>query len=479
MKNKRKEKKELQPRMKPPGAGERRQGNHLFVEAVPVWYGQNGKVNPKWLSACKEERSLTSHLMERIADPLNVTKACRRVVSNGGSSGVDDMKVEELKEWLGTNLSKLQAQLLEGTYQPQAVKGIEIPKATGGKRQLGIPTVIDRVVQQSIHQVLSIGYERIFSENSYGFRPGKSAHQALKQAAAYVAEGRSYVIDLDLEKFFDEVNHHRLMWLLRTRIGDQRVLQLIHRYLKAGMMRGGLLEQRIKGTPQGSPLSPLLSNIVLDELDKELDRRGHSYVRYADDVKIFVSSIRRAGEVKASITKYITQKLKLKINGSKSRICRGYELNFLGHSILNKGQIGLSKTSEQRLRDKIREVTKRNRGISFEEMLKELRAKLQGWLNYFRYAKMKSKMEAIDGWLRRRLKCFRLKQCKRTIGIVRWLRKLKVEETLSWRTALSGKGWWRISNSPALNIGMNNKWFSAQGYYSLSENYKSLHRKTL
>ena len=477
MENKRKEKKALLPRMNP--MEERRQSNHLFVEAIPVWYSQNGKVNPMWLSACKEERNLTSDLMERIGDPLNITKACRRVVSNGGSSGVDGMKVEELKEWLGTNLSKLQAQLLEGSYQPQAVKGIEIPKATGGKRQLGIPTVIDRVVQQSIHQVLSIGYERIFSENSYGFRPGKSAHQALKQASAYVAEGRSYVIDLDLEKFFDEVNHHRLMWLLSTRIGDQRVLRLIHRYLKAGMMQGGLLEQRIKGTPQGSPLSPLLSNIVLDELDKELDRRGHSYVRYADDVKIFVSSSRRAGEVKASITKYITQKLKLKINGSKSRICRGYELNFLGHSILNKGQIGLSKTSEERLKEKIREVTKRNRGISFEEMLKELRAKLQGWLNYFRYAKMKSKMEAIDGWLRRRLKCFRLKQCKRTIGIVRWLRKLKVEETLSWRTALSGKGLWRLSNSPALNIGMNNKWFSAQGYYSLSENYKSLHRKTL
>jgi len=223
---------------------------------------------------------------------------------------------------------------------------------------MDLPTVTDRLVQQSIHQVLSVGYERTFSENSYGFRPNRSAHQALKQAATYVAEGKYYVIDLDLEKFFDEVNHHRLMWLLSTRIGDKRVLQLIHRYLKAGMMQGGLVEQRIKGTPQGSPLSPLLSNIVLDELDKELERRGHSYVRYADDVKIFVGSSRRAEEVQASITKYIRQKLKLKINESKSRVCKSYELNFLGHSILGKGQIGLSKQSGKRLKDKIREVTK-------------------------------------------------------------------------------------------------------------------------
>ncbi len=474
---KRKDKKALPPRMNP--MEERRQSNHLFAEAVPVWYSQSGQVSSTWLSACKEERNLTKHLMEAIADPLNVTKAVRRVQSNGGSSGVDGMKVDELKEWLGENLTKLREQLLTGSYQPQAVKGIEIPKPGGGKRQLGIPTVIDRVVQQSIHQVLSIRYERIFSENSYGFRPNKNAHQALKRAAGYVAEGKNFVIDLDLEKFFDEVDHHRLMWLLSTRIGDKRVLQLIHRYLKKGMMHGGLLEQRIKGTPQGSPLSPLLSNIVLDELDKELERRGHCYVRYADDVKIFVGSSRRAGEVKAGITKYIMRKLKLKINESKSRTCKGYELNFLGHNILNHGKIGLSKQSEKRLKDKIRQVTKRNRGISLEEMLKELRPKLQGWLNYFCHAKMKSKMEAIDGWLRRRLKCFRLKQCKRVIGIVRWLRKLGVEKTLSWRTALSGKGWWRLSNSPAINIGMNNKWFAAKGYYSLSANYKSLHRKIL
>jgi group II intron reverse transcriptase/maturase len=475
--NKHKDNKVLLPRMNP--MEERGYINHLFAEAVPVWYSQNGKVNPDWLSACEMQRNLTRHLMESIFDPLNVTKACRRVVSNGGSSGVDGMKVSELKAWLGSNLTQLQEQLLTGTYEPQAVKGVEIPKPNGGKRQLGIPTAIDRMVQQAIHQVLSAIYEKTFSIHSYGFRPGKSARQALTQAAQYVAAGKTYVVDLDLEKFFDEVNHHRLMWLLSTRIGDIRVLKLIHRYLKTGILQGGILGQRIKGTPQGSPLSPLLSNIVLDELDKELERRGHCYVRYADDVKIFVGSNQRAREVKESITHHIRQKLKLKVNESKSRICRGYELNFLGHSILGKGQIGLSKQSEQRLKDKIREITRRNRAISLEEMLKQLKITLQGWLNYFCYATMRSKMASIDGWIRRRLKCFRLRQCKRVIGIVRWLRKLGVEESLCWRTALSGKGWWRLSNSPALNIGMNKMWFLEAGFYSLSENYKSLHRKTL
>jgi len=458
---------------------EREQSNHLYAEAVPVWYSQSGQVNPMWLSACRGQRNLTEHLMEQIAAPLNLSKAYQRVLNNGGSSGVDGMTANELQGWLGEHLNQLQHQLLQGIYEPQPIRGVQIPKPSGGKRQLGIPTVIDRLIQQALHQVLSVDYERIFSTNSYGFRPGKSAHQALKQAGEYVAAGKCYVVDLDLEKFFDEVNHHRLMWLLSTRIGDKRVLQLIHRYLKAGMLQGGLCEQRIQGTPQGSPLSPLLSNILLDELDKELERRGHCYVRYADDVKIFAGSKQRAEQVKVSITNYITEKLKLKVNEHKSRVCFGYELNFLGHSILKDGSLGLSKGSERRLKDKVREITKRKRGISLEEMLVKLRTKLQGWLNYFRYARMSSKMEAIDGWIGRKLKCFRLKQCKRRIGIVRWLRKLGVEETLSWRTALSGKRWWRLSNSPALNIGMNKMWFAKQGYYSLHENYKSLHRKSL
>lgn len=467
----------LSSRMNP--MEERGASNYLFAEDVPVWYIQSGKVNPLWLSACEQERNSTKDLMEEITAPLNLQKAYQRVVQNGGSAGVDGMTVKELQGWLSNNLTELEQQLLEGTYQPQAVRGVKIPKPQGGYRQLGIPTVKDRLVQQAIGQVLSVRYERIFSGNSYGFRPGKNAHQALKQAGEYVAAGKGYVIDLDLEKFFDEVNHHRLMWLLSTRIGDRRLLQLIHRYLKTGMLQDGLDQQRIKGTPQGSPLSPLLSNIVLDELDKELERRGHNYVRYADDVKIFVGSQQRAKAVKASINHYIENKLKLKVNNDKSKVRRGYELNFLGHSILKDGSLGLSKQSEQKLKAKLKQVTQRKRGVSLEQILQQLRTIKQGWLQYFRYARMKSKMEAIDGWLRRRLKCFRLKQCKRTIGIVKWLRKTGVEETLSWRTALSGKGWWRLSNSPAANIGMNKEWFTFQGYYSLSENHKALHRKSL
>jgi RNA-directed DNA polymerase len=464
----------LRSRMNP--MEERGGSNGLFAEAVPVWYGQSGEVNPEWLSACTEQRNLTKRLMERMADPLNLSKAYQKVKSNGGSAGVDKMTVDKLQEWLGANLNELQDQLLNERYEPQPIRGVQIPKSSGGTRQLGIPTVIDRLVQQAIHQVLSIEYDRTFSAKSYGFRAKKNAHQALKQAATYVASGKSYVVDLDLEKFFDEVNHHRLMWLLGTRVGDKRVLRLIHRFLKAGMLQDGLATQRIKGTPQGSPLSPLLSNIVLDELDKELDRRGYNYVRYADDVKIFVSSKPRAEEVQAKITDYITVRLKLKVNESKSRICRGYELNFLGHSILQKGRVGLSKESERRLKDKIREVTKRSRGVSLGKIVSELRTKVQGWLNYFRHATMSSRMEAMDGWVRRKLKCFRLKQCKRTMGIVRWLRQLGVPERDCWLTALSGKGWWRLSNTPALSIGMNKMWFVKLGYYSLHENYKSLHR---
>lgn len=459
--------------------GESQEQLSLFVEDVPVWYGSNGKVSPKWLSACEKERNQTRDLMEQIAAPANLHEACRQVVRNGGSSGVDGMTVKELKEWLKGNLDQVHRQLLEGQYQPQSVRGVRIPKPKGGYRQLGIPTVKDRLVQQAISQILTRIYDKGFSPNSYGFRPKRNAHGALRQAAKYVEEGKDTVVDIDLEKFFDEVNHHRLIWLLETRIGDKRVVKLINRFLKAGIMEGGLSHQRIKGTPQGSPLSPLLSNIVLDELDQELTRRGHCFVRYADDLQIFVGSQASAERVMQGITDFIERKMKLKVNRSKSAIRRCHETNFLGHSILYGGRIGLSKSSEKRLKGKLKKITQRNRGVSLEQILHELKPVLLGWLQYFKYARMRRKLEKLEGWLRRRLKCFRLKQCKRVIGIVRFLHKLGVEKTLCWRTALSGKGWWRLSNSPAIGIGMNNKWFSEKGYYSLTENYNRLHRNLL
>lgn len=447
--------------------------SHSEGEAV-VHRDKSGRVSPLWLSACEKERHQTIELMERVAAPLNLQKAYRKVRANAGKGGVDGMEVKELREWLEGNLSTLQEQLQKGSYEPSAVRGVQIPKPQGGYRQLGIPTVRDRLVQQAIHQVLSARYEAIFSAHSYGFRPGKSAHEALMQAGEYVAEGKAYVIDLDLEKFFDTVNHHRLMWLLGRRIGDKRVLKLIHRFVKAGMLQGGLMSQRVEGTPQGGPLSPLLSNIVLDELDKELERRGHSYVRYADDVKIFVRSEAAAERVRESVTGFIEGKLKLRVNQEKSRIRQGHELNFLGHSILADGRLGLSAQSEGKLKQRVRRITKRNRGVKIGQILTELMGYLQGWLGYFRYAVMRRRLEHLDRWIRHRIRCHRLKQCKRVIGMVRCLRQLGVEEKLSWRTALSGKSWWRLSNSPGVNIGMNNQWFMEQGYFSLSAHYLAL-----
>jgi len=418
------------------------------------------------------ERALSTGMMEEVTSHQNLLRAYRRVVSNGGSAGIDGMQTKALKEWLRGHYIQLREELQKGLYCPQGVPGVEIPKANGGKRLLGIPTVVDRLIQQALSQVMMRQYEPTFCEHSYGFRPKRSCHQALQAGSGIIAEGKSYVIDLDLENFFDQVNHDRLMSRLSKRIGDKRILKLIRLYLQSGMMTGGTICQRIKGTPQGSPLSPLLSNIVLDELDKELEARGLKFVRYADDVKIFAGSQNAAERIKQSITVYIEDQLRLKVNQQKSRICRGYELNFLGHCLLYKQQVGLSKASEARLKEKVKQITRRNRSQSFTEIIKEINEYLRGWHQYFRYAEMRSKLTKIDGWIKRKLRCYRIKQCKRTIGIVRFLRKEGVKEKESWKTALSGKGWWRLSNTPATNMAMNDKWFAKEGYYSLSVNYK-------
>lgn len=437
---------------------------------------KHGSVSPSWVSACEEERTLTSAIMEDIASLPNLQTAYSMVKRNGGSGGTDGMDMKGFAKWMSSNLLTLQGQLLSGTYKPQPVRSVSIPKPQGGERLLGIPTLIDRMVQQAIHQVLSLRYEAVFSEHSYGFRPRRSAHDALLKASEYVKSGESWVCDLDLEKFFDCVNHDRLMWLLSTRIGDKRVLNLINRMLKCGMMKGGMVSQRTQGTPQGGPLSPLLSNIVLDELDKELELRGYHYVRYADDVKIFARSEWQAKRITAKATDYIESRLKLKVNCTKSRVCRSYELTFLGHRIFYDGTLGLGEGSEAKFKGKLKAITSRRRGISLESMLRELRDVTRGWIIYYRSAKMQKKMEQIDGWLRRHIRCFRLKQCKRAIGIVRFLRKAGIEETLAWRLALSGKGWWRLSNSPASNMAMNKHWFDQQEYQSLTVYYQQVKR---
>lgn len=465
--------------MKPAGQEECLCTEGLFGEAIPVWYQKNGKVNPEWLSICKEERNQTTRLLEQIVEFSNLQKAYKQVKKNGGSGGIDRVSIKEFGDWVSKHYQELQLAILQETYQPQAVRGIKIPKPKGGFRQLGIPTIKDRVVQQAISQVLQPIYDPKFSNNSFGFRPRRNAHQALLKASKIVKSGKHVVVDLDLAKFFDEVNHQRLMWLLGTRLGDQRLLRLISKILKTNILMDGLQAQRTKGTPQGSPLSPLLSNIVLDELDQELTRRGLSFVRYADDVQIFVSSQASAENVQSSITNFIESRMKLKVNREKSGIKPSIKVNFLGYSLLSDGKLGLSQTSEKRLKEKLKTITQRNRGVSLGQIIKELNTALQGWLQYFKLAQMKKKLTKIEGWLRRRLKCFRLKQCKRVTGIVRFLTKLGVERTLCWRTALSGKGWWRLSNSPALNIGMNNEWFAKQGFYSLTLNYAHIFRNSL
>lgn len=448
------------------------------VRGEDVYLKATGRVSLQWLTACEEERALTVDLMERIAEPSNLVTALGQVVSNGGSAGIDRMTVSELKEWFSHNWQGLQTSLRTGTYTPNEVKGVRIPKPKGGYRLLGIPTVKDRLVQQAVSQVLSRRYEPIFSDNSYGFRPGRNAHQALRKAGGYVAEGHKYVIDLDLEKFFDKVDHDRLMWKLGTRIGDKQVMRLIGSFLRSGMMQDGLLSQRLQGTPQGSPLSPLLSNIVLDELDKELEARGHRFVRYADDAIILVKSKEASIRVQRSVTDFIENRMLLKVNREKSRICRPQDLNFLGYSIQIDGGLGISQESIMRFKEKLRRMTRRNKGASLDQLIHGLNPVLRGWLNYFRLARMKNRLAILETWLRRRIRCFRLKQCKRAMGIVRFLRSREVPEHRCWLIALSGKGWYRLANTPGAHEGMNLVWFEQIGLFSLSANYRLIFKET-
>lgn len=441
------------------------------VSGADVFCKRSGRVSKEWLSEREKERALTQDLMEQVCELSNFAAAARQVIENGGSPGVDGMTTQELKISFMNLQKEVVNQLLNGTYEPESVKGVEVPKPSGGIRLLGIPTVKDRMVQQAIQQVLSKRYERIFSAYSFGFRPGRSAHQALKQAGKYVKEGYSYVVDIDLEKFFDKVNHNRLMSILSNRISDKRLLKLIRKFLTTGILLGGLTNQRIAGTPQGSPLSPLLSNIVLDELDKELERRGHRFVRYADDMIILVRSEEAAKRVLASITEFIESRMLLKVNLAKSRICKPYEVNYLGHTLLPKGELGLSRQSEERLKDKLRKLTRRNRGISLEQMVKELNPVLRGWLAYFRGARMKKKLAKLESWLHRKLRCFKLKQCKRASGIIRFLTKLGVPKWRSILLGVSHKGWFRKSGTPQAHEGMSKEWFAKIKLFSLTGNY--------
>lgn len=419
------------------------------------------------LSVLERQRTLTVNLLERIVDYGNLMRAYKQVASNDGSGGIDGMEVEELRQWLGKHINNLRESLLTEKYEVSAVRKVEIRKPDGGKRMLGIPTVKDRLIQQAIHQEMSRYYEPVFSESSYGFRPGRSAHQAIEQASKYIQEGKEWVVDIDLEKFFDKINHDRLMQRLSKGIGDKKLLRLINAYLKAGMMDDGLTEQRVAGTPQGGPLSPLLSNIVLDELDKELESRGHSFCRYADDCNIYVKSKKAGERVMTSIVAFIEKKLKLKVNREKSGVRHCSDVKFLGYTLLPEGGIRVADKSIGRLKDRIREITRRNRGVKFEEVIRELNTTIIGWTNYFRLANIwLTTFRDLDGWIRRKLRCYRLKQCGRRYTIFKLLRSLDIPEGKSWNVVMFSHGWWNMSKKPAVGLAMNLKWFSQQGLLS-------------
>ena len=418
-----------------------------------------------------EDPALPVLLMEEICQRENLRRALQRVRQNKGSPGIDGMTVKKLSSYLKKHWPQIREQLLVGIYQPQPVKRVEIPKSTGGIRKLGIPTVLDRFVQQAIMQVLQKYWDKTFSEHSYGFRPGRSAHQAISRSQQYVEQGYRWVVDIDLEKFFDRVNHDRLMSKLAKRIPDKRLLKIIRAFLNAGVMENGLVSATTEGTPQGGPASPFLSNIVLDELDRELERRGHRFVRYADDCNIYVRSKRAGSRVMESISKFITRKLKLKVNQSKSKVDRPWRCKFLGFRIIagKETKRGIAPGSLLRFKRRVRKLTCYRRGVSIEQMIERLNRYLVGWRGYFGYCQTPSVMVRLDSWIRRRLRYVYWRRWKRGKKRFAELRRLGIAKDLAAKTAGSVHGPWRLSRSPALSFVFPNAHFSSLGLSLLAE----------
>lgn len=426
-------------------------------------------------AAWTEKLALAYDVMEEVASSANLNQAYKRVKANKGAAGVDGMTVADLRQWIADNREGLIVSLLDGSYRPQPVRGVEIPKAGGkGVRQLGIPTVVDRLVQQAILQVLEPVLDPTFSDSSYGFRRGRSAHDALRRAREYVSDGRCIVVDLDLEKFFDRVNHDVAMSRLAQRIGDKRLLAIIRRFLKAGMMAHGVCVERQEGTPQGGPLSPLIANLLLDDLDKELEARGHRFCRYADDCNIYVRSQAAGERVMASVTAFLEGKLRLRVNRDKSAVAPVKDRSFLGYRLGQAGWLGVAPKSLIRMKDRLRELTRRKRGIPFKTMIAQLNAFTTGWVTYYRLARAHSVLLELDTWLRRKLRCVRLKQCKRTLTVATFLRQCGVPEWRAWLLALSGKGWWRMAGSPQAHEAMTIHWFTQSGLVNLAAHHRTL-----
>ena len=415
-------------------------------------------------------------LMEQILSRENLLSALKRVERNKGSHGVDEMPVQNLRKRILEHWETMKMELLEGTYEPQPVRRVEIPKPNGGVRLLGIPTVTDRFIQQAIAQVLTSLYDPTFSAHSYGFRPTRSAHDGVRKAKGYIQEGNRWVVDIDLEKFFDKVNHDKLMGRLAKRIKDKRLLKLIRKYLKSGIMINGLVTNSEEGTPQGGPLSPLLSNIVLDELDKELEKRGHKFVRYADDCNIYVKTKKAGYRVMNSITSFIEGKLKLKVNLNKSAVDRPWKRKVLGFSFSNgkEPKVRIAKESVKRMKNKIREITSRKKPYSMDYRISKLNQYLMGWCGYFALADTPSIFIKFDSWIKRRLRMCMWKDWKKPSTKVRKLIGLGIPIGKAYEWGNSRKGYWRISNSPILHRSLGNSYWSSRGLKSLISRYEAL-----
>jgi group II intron reverse transcriptase/maturase len=420
----------------------------------------------------------TTGLMEAVVDRGNLKLAYQRVVENKGAAGVDQLAVTELKDHLKRHWPTIRARLLAGTYQPQPVRRVDIAKPQGGVRTLGIPTVVDRLIQQALHQVLQPIFEPTFSEASYGFRPGRNAHQALRQAREYVAQGKRWVVDMDLEKFFDRVNHDLLMSKLAAKMGDARVLKLIRRYLEAGMMADGVVQPRTEGTPQGGPLSPLLSNILLTDLDWELERRGHTFCRYADDCNIYVGSERAGVGLMASLTGFLAERLKLKVNQAKSAVARPWQRKFLGYSLTwhQKPKLRIAKPSLQKLTEKVRVLLRGAQGRNLVATIQTLNPVLRGWAAYFQLTETKRALEERDGWIRHKLRCVLWRQWRRPYARARNLMQRGLPEERAWRSACNQRGPWWNAGASHMNAAFPKSWFDHLGLVSLLDTVQRLQR---
>lgn len=416
-------------------------------------------------------------MLEQLLSRENLLQALKRVESNKGSHGVDGMSVKSLRKHIVQNWKTLRQAIEEGTYEPSPVRRVEIPKPNGGGvRKLGIPTVTDRMLQQAIAQMLTPLFDPQFSEHSYGFRPKRRGHDAVRKATEFMKEGYQFVVDLDLEKFFDRVNHDRLMMKIAEKVEDKKVLLLIRKYLQSGVMENGLVKPTLEGAPQGGPLSPLLSNIVLDELDKELERRGHRFVRYADDCNIYVKTPRAGERVKASVTRFIETRLKLKVNQAKSAVDHPWKRKFLGFSfsIDNELKVRIAKQSLQKAKVRIREITSRKKPMRMEERMKELNHYLIGWCGYFSLADTPSIFQRMDAWIRRRLRMCLWKQWKNPRTKVKRLISLGMPKDKAYEWGNTRKGYWRIAGSPILSRALNNQYWESKGLKSLLDRYNSL-----